>query len=93
MLEIPPNLEDISNQHFKSIVDRYELIFNFLNTATNMNQLVRLKTNYIEEDPICDVVSWWAIVLNQFQPSDVQIKLSREKYTACVQKDGRTGTK
>jgi hypothetical protein len=93
MLEIPPNLEGISDQHFRSIVDRYELIYNLLNSATNKNQLVRLKTNDIEKDPICDVVSWWAIVLNQFQPSDVQIKLLREKYTACVQKDGQTGTK
>jgi len=38
MLKIPSNLDDISNQHFKSIVDRYELIFNFLNKATNKNQ-------------------------------------------------------
>jgi hypothetical protein len=93
MLEIPPNLEDISDQHFKSIADRYELIYNLLNTATNKNQLVRLKTNDIEKDPICDIVSWWAIVLNQFQPSDIQIKMLREKYTACVQKGGQTGTK
>ena len=93
MLEIPPNLDDISNQDFKSISDRYELIFNLLTTATNKNQLVKLKTNDIDKDPICDIVSWWAIVQNQFQPSDVQIKLLREKYTACVQKDGQTGTK
>jgi len=52
-----------------------------------------LKTNDIEKDTIRDVVSWWAIVLNQFQPLDVQIKLLREKYTACVQKDGQTGAK
>jgi len=64
MLEIPPNLDNISNQHFKSIADRYELIFNLLTTATNKNQLVKLKTNDIEKDPICDIVSWWAIVEN-----------------------------
>ena len=47
MLEIQPNLEGISDQHFRSIVDRYELSFNLLNSATNKNQLVRLKTNDI----------------------------------------------
>jgi len=87
MLEISLNLDDISNQHFKSIVDRYELIFNLLTTATNKNQLVKLKTNDIEKDSICDIVSWWAIIQNQFQPSDIQIKLLREKYTASVQRD------
>jgi len=88
-----PKRVDISNQHFKSIVDCYELIFNLLTTATNKNQLVKLKTNDIKKDTICDIISWWAIVQNQFQPSDVQIKLLHEKYTACVQTDGQTGTK
>jgi len=51
----PLNFDDIS-----------ELILNLLNTAINKNQLVKLKTNDIEKDPICDIVSWWAILLNNF---------------------------
>jgi len=70
MLEIAPNLEGITNQHSRGIADRYKLIFNLLTTATNKNQLVKLKINDSTKDLICDIVSWWAIVLNQCQPSD-----------------------
>ena len=70
MLEIAPNLEGITNQHFRGIADRYKLIFNLLTTATNKNQLVKLKINDSTKDQICDIVSWWAFVLNQCQPSD-----------------------
>jgi len=57
MLEIPPNVE-ITNQHFKCIADPYDLIFSQLNTATNKNQLGKLKTNDVTMNLICDIVSW-----------------------------------
>jgi hypothetical protein len=93
MLECQPNLDGISNREFKSIVDRYELIFNTLSNATNGNFIVRLKTNAIPRLPFRDLVLWWSEVLNEFQPSDAQIKLLNDEYVACVQKPGQTGTK
>ena len=93
MLECQPNLDGISNREFKSIVDRYELIFNTLSNATNGNFVVRLKTNAIPRLPFRDLVLWWSEVVNEFQPSDAQIKLLNDEYVACVQKPGQTGTK
>ena len=93
MLTVPPNLDGLLDEHYKSIIDRYDLIFDLLVTATDNNKLVTLKTNDITRSPISDIVSWWAVVINLFQPSDIQIKILHDKFKACVQKPGQSGTK
>ena len=49
-----------------------------LSAATDNNKLVKLKTNNDGSRLfIADIVSWWAIVANLFQPSAAEIKMLR----------------
>jgi len=59
----------------------------------NGNFIVRLKNNVIPSLPFRDLVLWWSEAVNEFQPSDAQIKLLNSEYAACVQKSGQRGTK
>ena len=92
MLELPPNLEDISPDDLFSISERYKLISQILTRATVNNKLVKLKTSSINQYPVFDICTWWATVAELFQPSEVQIQVLCENYTACVQQDHQSGT-
>ena len=89
MLTIPPNLEKLEDEEMNSIRDKYELIYQTLVNSTNKNKLVKLKTSNIPRLPIRDLVSWWAIVEDLFQPSDVQIKILLDDFSACTQKTNK----
>jgi len=92
MLEISPNLGEMSDEDYNFTIERYELIHQTLIKATSSNKLVKLKTCGISRYPIFDIVTWWNTLGEIFQPSDAQIKALKNEYNACEQKQNQTGT-
>ena len=92
MLKVRPNLDEISDDQLKRISERYDLIFKILTKATGKNKLVKLKTKSVDKLPVRDIVTWWAVVDEIFQPTETQIQQLRNSYIACVQKAQQSGT-
>ena len=92
ILEIQPNLENLSDENLAFTIQKYELIYQILSTATISNKLVRLKTGAISRVPVRDLVTWWNTVADIFQPSDIKIKTLRDEYIACMQEENQTAT-
>jgi len=57
----------------KRVSEIYELIFKILTKATGKNKFVKLKTKLVERFPVHDLVTWWAVVNEIFQPTEAQI--------------------
>jgi len=80
-----------SAEEYRGIYERYELIYETLTRATAKNKSVRLQTNSISKFSVHYLCTWWATVVEMFQPSNAQISVLRNDFLACVQKNGRTG--
>ena len=92
ILEIQPNLENLSDENLAFTIQKYELIYQILTKATINNKLVRLKTGAISRVPVRNLVTWWNTVTDIFQASDTKIKTLKDEYTACMQQENQTST-
>ena len=90
MLEIPPNLEGISETDLEYIRTTYDMIYKILDKATQQNKLVRLKTNDTNKLPVRHLSYWWSTVCDLFEPTDGQIKELKKNYESHKQKENQT---